>query len=142
MRKGGTILRWPITTTTTHTAANGNDYAARDDVLLKFPFAAGAGSKVRPALVVQSDANNRRLQNTIVVMITTSIRLASVEPTQLLIDPNTAEGRTSGLLHPFAVKCENIFTTAKSSIIRTIGSLHPSLLPRLDACLKASLELT
>jgi mRNA interferase MazF len=41
-----------------------------DVVLVDFPFSAGGGSKVRPAVVVQNDRDNRRLTNIIVAMIT------------------------------------------------------------------------
>lgn len=43
----------------------------RGDVdLTALPFGDGSGSKVRPALVVRSDHNNRRLQDVIVAVIT------------------------------------------------------------------------
>jgi len=41
-----------------------------DVVLVPFPFQDKPGEKVRPAVVVQSDAENRRLANTILAMIT------------------------------------------------------------------------
>ena len=44
-----------------------------DVVLIDYPFSAGGGSKVRPALVVQADRNNRRLQDTIVALITSNV---------------------------------------------------------------------
>ena len=80
-----------------------------DVVLISFPFSSGVGAKVRPALVVQCDANNRRLLNTIVAMITTSTHLAGKEPTQVLIDPGTPEGRRSGLL------CDHPLSNARTS---------------------------
>ena len=43
-----------------------------DVVLVAFPFASGIGSKRRPALVVQSDHNNRRMANTVLAAITTT----------------------------------------------------------------------
>ena len=43
-------------------------------------------------------------------MITGSTRLATTEPTQLLIDPTTAEGSVSGLSYLSDVKCENLYT--------------------------------
>ena len=52
-----------------------------DVVLVHFPFSSGTGGKLHPALVVQNDANNARLQNTIVAMITSSTKSAGVEPT-------------------------------------------------------------
>ena len=41
-----------------------------DGVIVPFPFHDRPGEKIRPAVVVQSDAENRRLANTILAMIT------------------------------------------------------------------------
>jgi mRNA interferase MazF len=111
-----------------------------DVVLVHFPFASGIGSKVRPALVVQSNQNNARMSNTIVVQITTNLRRAG-EATQLLIDPATRGGRPSGLVSPSAVSCENIATISESRIARTIGRLPKDVMQHVDDCLRASLGL-
>jgi len=66
-----------------------------DIVLVPIRFTSGTGSKTRPVLVVQSDHNNRRLQDTVVVIITSTTQRAASEPTQLLIDLRTPEGRQS-----------------------------------------------
>ena len=79
-------------------------------VLVPLPFTSGTGGKVRPALVVQSDHNNHRLNDTIVAMITKTTHRAGWEATQLLIDTTTPEGQQSGLLHTSAVKCEHLAT--------------------------------
>ncbi len=44
-----------------------------DVVLIDYPFSRGGGAKVRPALVVQNDRDNSRLENTIVAQITSRI---------------------------------------------------------------------
>ncbi len=74
-------------------------------------------------------------------MVTSNIRLATTEPTQVLIDPATSEGQQSSLSQPSAVKCENIYTLPVASVIRTIGHLSPSLLQQVDDALKATLSL-
>lgn len=112
-----------------------------DVVIIRFPFAGGPGAKHRPGLVVQCDENNRRLSNTIVAAISSNTRLANTAPSQLLIDPTTPEGKVSGLLHPSAIKCENLFTAAKSEILRTIGSLPVDAMTKVDACLRAALGI-
>ncbi|MFO0967856.1 MAG: type II toxin-antitoxin system PemK/MazF family toxin [Gemmataceae bacterium] len=112
-----------------------------DIVLLAFPFADGKGSKVRPAIVVQCDANNDRLRNTIVAMITSTTDRAAREPTQLLIDIATQAGKHTGLLHTSAIKCENVFTVEQSRIARTLGNLPETMMSRVDACLRAALAL-
>ena len=81
-----------------------------DIVLADLPYSDARGSKVRPGLVVQSDTNNRRLDDIILALITSTTHRAAVEPTQLLVDITTADGQQSGLLHTSAVKCEHLIT--------------------------------
>jgi mRNA-degrading endonuclease toxin of MazEF toxin-antitoxin module len=45
-------------------------FSRGDVVLLDFPFSDATGSKVRPAIVVQGDAQNRRLNAMIVTLVT------------------------------------------------------------------------
>src|SRR5688500_1669908 len=113
-----------------------------DVVLLDYPFAAGGGSKVRPALVVQNDGDNGRLLNTIVVMITSRTQRAAIEPTQLLIEISTPDGRQSGLMMNSAVNCANLFTVGQNKVLRSLGRLPASLMKLVDACLKASLSIS
>lgn len=112
-----------------------------DVVLVPVPFTSWSGSKTRPVLVVHSDHNNHRLQDTIVAVITSTSRRARLEPTQLLIELATPEGRQAGLLHDSAVKCERLHTVLQSQIQRTIGSLPATLMQKINNCLKADLEI-
>jgi mRNA interferase MazF len=111
-----------------------------DVVLCRYPFSSGAGAKVRPAVVVQNDRNNQRLTNVIVAAITTTTH-RSGEPTQLFIDPNTADGKPTGLLRPSVVTCENLATIEQSLVLRIIGQLPATLMQQVNDCLKASLDL-
>ncbi|HEV3146227.1 MAG TPA: type II toxin-antitoxin system PemK/MazF family toxin [Gemmataceae bacterium] len=112
-----------------------------DIVLADLPFSNMSGSKIRPALVVQCDANNARLQDVIVAIITRTTARAAAEPTQLLIDITTPEGKQTKLLHTSAVKCEHLITIEQSLIQRTIGNLTPALMSKIGTCLKVSLGL-
>ena len=58
------------------------------------PNVHGGRGKNRPAVVVQCDQNNRRLQNTVVVMITGNVQRVQSESTQFLVDPSTADGQS------------------------------------------------
>src|SRR5207249_7197914 len=109
-----------------------------DVVVLRAPFTSGAGSKSRPMLVVQNDTNNARMANTILVFITTNLARVS-EPTQVLVDVQTPEGRPSGLKQTSVVSCEKILTAVRSDILRTIGHLPDRLMGRVDGALKVSL---
>ena len=71
--------------------------ARSDVVLLNFPQGPGRPPKRRPAVVIQSNHNNSRLTNSIFVMVSSNIRLATTESTQVLVNPSTPEGRQSGL---------------------------------------------
>ena len=112
-----------------------------DVVLTHVKFSSGPGGKVRPALVVQSDHNNLRLQDTIIALITRTTHRAQIEATQLLIDITTPEGRLSGLLQNSAVKCEHLETVLQGDIQRIIGSLPALLIQQIDSCLKVALGL-
>jgi mRNA interferase MazF len=112
-----------------------------DIVLVAFPYTDGSRGKVRPAVVVQGDHNNKRLANTIVAMITGNTTRANREPAQFVIDPKNSEGKGTGLLGPSAVKCENLYTIVQDDIARTLGHLGPQLLKKLDASLRAALDL-
>jgi mRNA interferase MazF len=111
----------------------------RGDVLLvRYPFSSGVGAKVRPALVVQNDQNNRRLSNIIMVAITTTTH-RSGQPTQLLIEAASPIGRQAGLLRDSVVTCENLATIDKGLILRNIGSLPAIVMDEINDCLKAAL---
>lgn len=111
-----------------------------DVVLVDYPYAAGAGAKVRPVLVIQNDRDNQRLLNTIVVQITSVTRRA-LEPTQLLIELATPAGRQSGLRQDSVINCVNLLTLDKDKILRKLGSLPDSTIQLVNTCLKAALEL-
>jgi mRNA interferase MazF len=111
-----------------------------DVVIADFPFQDVPGSKVRPAVVVQNDADNAALANTILAMITGNLADAG-RPTNVLVDPGTAEGSGSGLLGPSLIKCSNLATVRQSRVQRVIGHLSGAILQKVNDALKAALEL-
>lgn len=114
---------------------------ARGDVItVPFPFSSGAGAKLRPALVVQSDVNNRRLTNVIVAAITTTTH-RSGQPTQHLVPLASAAGRQSGLIQDSVVSCENLATIEQSLVRRKLGSLPADAMREIDTSLKAALGI-
>ena len=111
-----------------------------DVVLIEFPYVDGRRGKNRPALIVQHDRENVRLTNTVVAMISGNLRHVA-NPTQLLVDPTTPEGRDSGLHGPSAIKCCNLFTVAQQDVLKVLGRLTGPLMQNVDECLKAALGL-
>lgn len=91
-------------------------------------------------MVVQSDAENRRLANTILAMITGNLDDAG-QPATVLIDPRTADGAGSGLNGPSLVKCCNLATVRQRRVLHIIGHLSDALMQAVNQALKAALEL-
>lgn len=110
-----------------------------DVVIVDFSFSTQSAG-VRPAIVVQNDRDNGRMQKTIVAQLTTNLRRVG-EDTQLLLEPSHADWQTSGLHRPSAVNCSNLATIEQGDIVRTIGSLSSRTMQSVEACLKAALGI-
>jgi len=111
-----------------------------DIVLIYAPYVTRRGGKTRPMLVVQNDANNQRMQNTIVATITSNVSRA-VEPTQVFVDVATPDGKQTGLLSNSIVSTENLLTVRQAHVRKTIGRLSAALMRQVDDALKNSLAL-
>ena len=109
-----------------------------DVVLVQVPFVGAAGTKLRPALVVQSDRLNGMIRETIIAAITSNLSNVH-QPHQLLIDLSTPDGAASGLLTDSAIRCERLHTVPQADVQRVIGRLSAALMVRIDGCLKAAL---
>lgn len=112
-----------------------------DVVLVDFPYSDQTGSKLRPALVVQADALNLKLDDTILALITSSRRRMVGTATQLLVDISTAEGRQTGLRMESVVQCENLVTCDQRLLKKKLGDFVPILMASIDGCLRAALAL-
>jgi mRNA interferase MazF len=113
-------------------------------VLVEWPLSRPTGkkiTKVRPALVVQNDRDNARLTNTILAMITSTTGRIQ-EPTQLLVEIGTIEGKQTGLRNDSALNCINLLTVEQSKIVATIGIFSIGLMQKVNSCLKDALDLT
>ncbi len=78
---------------------------SRGDVaLVDYPYSDRAGSKVRPCVVVQNDADNQRLDDTIVVAMTSKTRFTPGCATEFLITADSAAGKQAGLIFDSALQ--------------------------------------
>jgi mRNA interferase MazF len=111
-----------------------------DVVLVPFPYQDRLGEKVRPAVVIQCDAENGRLLNTVLAMITGNLDDAG-QPTTVLVDPATPDGAGSGLTGPSLVKCYNLATVRQRRVLHVLGHLSDAVMRQIDAALKAALQL-
>lgn len=112
-----------------------------DVVFVDYPFADQSGSKVRPALVVQVDTWNLKLEYTILAMITTSPRRRKTESTQRFIEINSPEAAGSGLRADSIIPCENLVTYKQSRVLRHLGRLADSVMDEIDVCLRSARAL-
>ena len=112
-----------------------------DVVMVDFPFGEGSGSKLRPAVVIQCDADNRRLGTIIVAMITKQTALVGREPRHILIDVSTEAGKASGLWLQSVVNCSQLATIRSDRVVRRLGHLSDSLMEQLSSSLRDGLGL-
>jgi mRNA interferase MazF len=111
-----------------------------DVVIVPFPFQGRPGEKIRPALIVQSDAENQRLGNTILAMITGNLDDAG-QPTTVLVDPSKPDGAGAGLNGPSLVKCYNLAAVRQRRVLQVIGHLSDALMQKVNLALKTALQL-
>jgi mRNA interferase MazF len=111
-----------------------------DVVLAWFPFASGQGGKRRPCLIIQNDEDNKKLANTVIAQITSTLRRTG-EKSHVLVAAATPEGRQAGLLHDSVISCNNLATIEQALVAKLIGSLTDPLMQQVNDCLKAALAI-
>jgi mRNA interferase MazF len=112
----------------------------RGDVVIVDFYPTDPNARVRPALVVQNNRDNARMQRTIVAQITSNISRAR-EDTQHLVDTTHSDWAASGLRLPSAVNAANLATVPRDHVTHVIGALSAATMQRVDACLRAALGL-
>src|SRR5690348_12761714 len=105
-----------------------------DVVLVRFPHPSGVRGKRRPAVIVQADSYSATLGTLVVAEITSNLSMAT-DPACLFIDTSTPEGAATGLISDSVVSGLAMATVYANAIDRTLGSLSPSMMQKLDACL-------
>ncbi|MBX9791152.1 MAG: type II toxin-antitoxin system PemK/MazF family toxin [Pirellulales bacterium] len=101
-------------------------------VAFDYPFSDGSGSKVRPALVVSSDALPSR--DLILAMIS-----GTASPTSIAIDPGLEPN--SGVKKPCHVRCDKLFSVDQRRVIGSIGRLWPRAMKQTNDALRVVLAL-
>jgi mRNA interferase MazF len=107
-------------------------------VRVDWPYSDRTESKVRPAVVVQSDTLNGRIADTVLVPVSRTQRAVGI--TEVLIDP--ALETQSGLRYPSVVSCNNLLTVDQTLVVQILGRLSLATMQQIDDRLKAALDLT
>ena len=109
-------------------------------ILVRFPHPTGLRGKERPAVLVQSDAYASAVSTVVVAEVTKNLTMKD-DPACLFIDVNTPEGNATGLLVDSVVSGLVLDTVYSDTVAHVLGSLSPTLLQKLDDCLKVGLGL-
>jgi mRNA interferase MazF len=112
-----------------------------DVILVEIPYVGAAGSKIRPALVLQNDVLNAQLNETIIAEITSNTR-QRFRDNNVLIEITTSEGRATGLLSDSLVRGNRLHTVPQTDIQRVIGSLSDGLMQQVEAAVRNALDLS
>lgn len=116
-------------------------YKKGDVVLVPFPFSDIETHKKRPAVVIQCDSLNRRLDTVIIAQATSNTSRAEKERSQVFVDTSTPDGRRTGLLTDSAIKCETVATLSKNKILKTLGRLNGPLRSKLDDSIRSTFDI-
>ncbi len=99
----------------------------RDLVLISYPFSDFSGEKVRPAIVISNDRNNKSAEDVIVVPLTTNIRIKDYS--FLLKQEDLESGK---LIKDSRVKVDKIFSVKKDLIRMIIGRVKKEILDKIS----------
>lgn len=119
-------------------------YRKGDVVLVAFPYTTDEGTtqtKRRPAVIISNDYNNARLDDVLLVPLTSNVSRAAREPTQVTVEMNTPEGKAAGLRLDSVIDCTVIATIPKTLLVSKIGAFPQELMERVDMCLMVALSI-
>ena len=115
-------------------------YKRGDIILVYYPFSDLSQQKKRPALIVSRDEDNDRLENLILVPLT-SYKGYSLESTHILLHKDSGEGKLAGIQSDSVIKCEGIVSLSKRFVDKVIGKLTEEFMKNVDTCLKTALGI-
>src|SRR5215470_17538930 len=119
-------------------------YRKGDVVLVSFPYTTDDGqtqTKRRPAVLISNDYNNARLDDVLLVPLTSNTSRAAREPTQVVIAMNTPEGQAAGLRLDSVIDCTVIATIPKTLLVNKIGAFPQEVMERVDQCLMIAMAI-
>ena len=119
-------------------------YRKGDVVLVAFPYTTDEGqtqTKRRPAVIISNDYNNGRLDDVLLVPLTSNVTRASHEPTQVVVQMTSPEGKAGGLRRDSVIDCTVIATIPRTLLVSKIGAFPNEVMERIDMCLMVALSI-
>lgn len=119
-------------------------YRKGDVVLVSFPYTTDEGqtqTKRRPAVIISNNYNNARLDDVLLVPLTSNVTRAGREPTQVVVTMTSAEGQSGGLRLDSVIDCTVIATIPKTLLVSKIGAFPQETMERVDQCLMVAMAI-
>lgn len=117
-------------------------YERGDVVLVDYPYAEGTGqSKVLPAVVVQSDWLNLRLDSTVIAMTTSRKKVPGLLDTEVEVALSSPTSAGCGLRTDSLVLCRVLISFKQQRVLRQLGRLSDVLMEAVDNGLMLTLHL-
>ncbi len=107
-------------------------------ILVPFPFDDLSGTKVRPAVCLTGAIGTHRH---VVIAFITSVVPPNPEPTDLVLEPSSADFAQTGLRVRSALWLHRVVTVSASIIQRQLGELAPGLQAQVQQRLRAMFAL-
>ena len=106
--------------------------------LARFPFGDSPGMKLRPVLMLSGPVGS--IPEVLVAYIS-SVIPSPILPSDVILDPATAEHASTRLKTKSAVRLHKLATIHGSSVVRFLGVLSPATANEVDQKLCALLDL-
>lgn len=123
---------------------NQQHFRKGDVVLVSFPYTTDEGqtqTKRRPAVIISNDYNNARLDDVLLVPLTSNTSRAGREPTQVVVSMNSPEGQAGGLRLDSVIDCTVIATIPRTLLVSKIGAFPQETMERVDQCLMIAMAI-
>jgi len=106
--------------------------------LASFPFGDSAGMKLRPVLLLTGPIGS---VPEVLVAYISSVIPSAILPSDILLDPATAEHASTNLKTTSVLRLRKLATIHARSIVRRLGALSPATAADVDSKLRAFLKL-
>jgi mRNA-degrading endonuclease toxin of MazEF toxin-antitoxin module len=126
------------------TSASLTQYNKGDVVLVSFPYTTDQGqtqTKRRPAVIISNNHNNVRLDDVLLVPLTSNTKRVAHEQTQVIVLMNTPAGQSGGLRLDSVIDCTVIATIPKALLVNKIGSFPAEVMELVDERLMIAMAI-
>lgn len=117
-----------------------HSYKKGDVVLVSYPMLIDGvtRNKRRPGVIVSNDYNNARLDDVLLIPLTSSPS-RNADDFCVLVPTDSDEGKAAGLRLDSVIDCTVIATIPKTLLVTKIGEFPEKTIERIDDCIKRNI---